>query len=92
MQFETERLGPLTNHFGDRPLLRFKAEDVSGYQKARLEAGISGRTVNMETGVLRRMLKRAKVWNAISEDVKALPEDRGAVAKVLAARPEAEAV
>ena len=37
----------------------------------------------METGVLRRMLKRAKVWNAISEDVKALPEDRGAVAKVL---------
>ena len=37
----------------------------------------------METGVLRRMLKRAKVWNAISEDVKALPEHQGAVAKVL---------
>ena len=83
MQFETERLGPLVKHFGEKPLLRFKAEDVSSYQKARLEAGISGRTVNMETGVLRRMLKRAKVWNAISEDVKALPEDRGTVAKVL---------
>jgi integrase len=83
MQFESERLGPLVKHFGEKPLLRFKAEDVSGYQKARLEAGISGRTVNMETGVLRRMLKRAKVWNAISEDVKALPEDRGTVAKVL---------
>jgi integrase len=83
MQFESERLGPLVKHFGEKPLLRFKAEDVSGYQKARLEAGISGRTVNMETGVLRRMLKRAKVWNAISEDVKALPEGRGAVAKVL---------
>lgn len=83
MQFESERLAPLLKHFGEKPLLRFKAEDVSGYQKARLEAGISGRTVNMETGVLRRMLKRAKVWNAISEDVKALPEDRGAVAKVL---------
>jgi integrase len=83
MQFEKERLGPLVKHFGENPLLRFKAEDVSGYQKVRLEAGISGRTVNMETGVLRRMLKRAKVWNAISEDVKALPEDRGAVAKVL---------
>ena len=83
MQFETERLGPLVKHFGEKPLLRFRAEDVSGYQKVRLDAGISGRTVNMETGVLRRMLKRAKVWNAISEDVKALPEDRGAVAKVL---------
>jgi hypothetical protein len=40
-------------HFGEKPLLRFKAEDVSGYQKARLEAGISGRTVKMEPGVLR---------------------------------------
>jgi len=29
------------------------------------------------------MLKRAKVWNAISEDVKALPERQGAVGKVL---------
>jgi len=83
MQFETERLGPLVKHFGEKPLLRFKAEDVSGYQKARLEAGVSGRTVNMGTGVLRRMLKRAKVCNAISEDVKALPEERGSVAKAL---------
>src|SRR5215472_18181999 len=77
------RLGPLIKHFGEKSLLRFKAEDVSGYQKARLDAGISGRTVNMETGGLRRMLKRGKVWNAISEDVKALPEDRGTVARVL---------
>jgi hypothetical protein len=73
-------------HFGEKPLLRFKAADVCGYQKARLDAGISGWTVNMEPGVLRRMLKRAKVWNAISEDVKALPEERDSVAKVLAAR------
>ena len=83
MQFEKERLAPLLRHFGDKPLLRFKAEDVSGYQTARLAVGISGRTVNMETGVLRRMLKRAKVWNALSEDVKALPERQGDVGKVL---------
>ena len=83
MQFEAERLGPLVKHFGEKPLLRFKAEDISSYQKARLDAGVSGRTLNMETGVLRRMLKRAKVLNAIFEDVKALPEDRCAVAKVL---------
>jgi integrase len=41
--------------------------------------------VNMETGVLRRMLKRAKVWNAIAEDVRSLPERQGAVGKVLPA-------
>jgi integrase len=85
VQFEKERLGPLTKHFGEKLLLRFKAEDVSGYQAARLRAGMSGRTVNMETGVLRRMLKRAKVWNAISEDVKSLPEREGDVGKVLTA-------
>ena len=82
-QFEKERLGPLVKHFGETPLLRFKCEDVTSYQAARLRAGISGRTVNMETGVLRRMLKRAKVWTAISEDVRALPERQGAVGKVL---------
>ena len=84
-QFEKERLGPLAKYFGEKPLLRFKAEDVTGYQTARLASGISGRTVNMETGVLRRMLKRAKVWNAISEDTRALPERQGAVGKVLSA-------
>ena len=84
-QFEMERLKPLCKHFGESPLLRFKAENGTGYQTVRLASGISGRTVNMETGVLRRMLKRAKVWNAISEDVKALPERQGAVGKVLPA-------
>jgi integrase len=85
MQFEKERLRPLMKHFVERALLRFKAEDIAAYQTARLGAGISPRTVNMETGVLRRMLKRAKVWNAIAEDVKALPERQGTVGKVLPA-------
>lgn len=84
-QFEKERLGPLSKHFGDKLLLRFKAEDMAEYQTVRLEAGVSGRTVNMETGVLRRMLKRAKVWNAIAEDVKALPERQEALGRALPA-------
>lgn len=83
MQFEKERLRPLAKHFCDKPLLRFRAEDIAGYQGVRLAAAVSGRTVNMEVGVLRRMLKRAKVWNALAEDVKMLPERQGAVAKVL---------
>jgi hypothetical protein len=31
------------------------------------------------------MLKRAKVWNVLAEDVKALPERQGAVGKILSA-------
>jgi len=84
-QFEKERLAPLRKHFGEKPLLRFKAEDIAAYQTARLKVGVSGRTVNMETGVLRRMLKRAKVWTAIAEDVKQLPEGQRTVGKVLPA-------
>jgi integrase len=37
----------------------------------------------METGIIRRMLKRAKAWSAISEDVKTFPERQEAVGKVL---------
>ena len=59
VQFETERLRPLKRFFSDKPLMRFKAEDLQAYQQARLKEGISGRTVNMEIGVLRRLFQTA---------------------------------
>ncbi len=85
VQFEKERLVPLEKFFGEGSLLRVKAENITAYQKARLAAGISGRTVNMETGVLRRLLRRAKVWNTVAEDVKTFPERTRTVGKVLTA-------
>ena len=84
-QFEKERLRPLEKFFGDNLLLRVKAEHISAYQRSRLAQGISGRTINMEVGVLRRMLKRAKVWAAVDEDVRAFPEHARQVGKVLTA-------
>ncbi|MFN7939086.1 MAG: site-specific integrase [Bryobacteraceae bacterium] len=83
VQFEGERLRPLLAFFGQKPLMRIRAEDVAAYQKSRLDQEISGRTINMETGVLRRMLKRGKVWNAISEDVQTFREHQAPIAKVL---------
>jgi integrase len=83
LQFETERLKPLEKYFGEKPLIRLKAEDIGGYQRQRRGAGISGRTLNMEVGVLRRMMKRAKVWNVIAEDVKMDRENRGLIGRVL---------
>ena len=81
-QFEEERLKPLRKFFGDRPLLRITSEDVAEYQRKRLEE-VAPRTCNMETSVLRRLLKRAKRWNAIAEEVRSLPESAEQVAKVL---------
>jgi hypothetical protein len=65
-QLEIEKLRPLERFFGDKPLLRVKAEDITAYQKARQSKGVSGRTINMEIGIIRRMLKKAKRWNTVA--------------------------
>src|SRR5262249_17525059 len=45
------------------------------YQSDRKDGGASGRTVNMEVGLLRRILKRNRQWVRLAEDVKMLNED-----------------
>lgn len=44
------------------------------YQVERTEAGVSGRTINLEVGLLRRILKENKQWARLADDVKMLPE------------------
>ena len=92
-QLDSERLRPLRAFFGDKPLIRIRAEDISSFQRARLAGGIrfgkgggapvAGRTVNMEIGVLRQLMGRAKMWRSVEEDVKMLPENKSSKGKVL---------
>jgi len=93
-QLDSERLRPLRTFFGDRPLIRIKADDIAAFQRARLAGeiqfgkprqtlAVQPRTVNMEVGVLRQLLGRAKVWRAVEEDVRMLPESKGTVGRVL---------
>jgi integrase len=93
-QLDCERLRPLRAHFGEKPLIRIRAEDIAAFQRARLAGeirfgklrmsmAVRPRTVNMEVGVLRQLMGRAKVWRAVEEDVKMLPEPKGTVGKVL---------
>jgi integrase len=84
-QFEAERLKPLQRHFGDKILRTIKAQDVVAYQKARMKERVSGRTVNMETGVLRRMLKNAKLFAVLADFPKPFPEHEDEIGKVLTA-------
>jgi integrase len=74
IQFEKERLVPLRRHLGKKTLVRITAGDISTYQDARIEEGVAGRTVNMEIAVLGRMLKKAKRWAMLAEDVTKFPE------------------
>ena len=71
---EKEGAEPLRAFFGETPLARLTAPMVDQYQAQRKEKGVSGWTMNMEVGLLRRILKKANRWHIIAEGVKMLPE------------------
>jgi integrase len=81
-QFETERLHPLKRHFGAKSLRSFKGADVASYQQVRIKA-VSGRTVNMETSVLRRILKKAKLFAVLADYPQPFPEHEREIGRAL---------
>jgi integrase len=83
-QLERNLLYPLRRAFGETPLRRINAEMIAAYQRGR-RGTVSGRTLNMEVGVLRRLMKRAKLWSRVAEDVKLDREGTCPIAKVLTA-------
>jgi integrase len=84
-QFEKERLKPLTRHLGEKTLRTFKPEDVAEYQRVRIGEGVSGRTVNMETSLLRRILSKAKLFPVLMDFPKPFPEHEREIGRALAA-------
>jgi len=64
----------LTADFGKLLLCDLSAEDLAAYQTRRKRDGVSNRTVNLELGVLRSILRRYRMWEAIAADVDFLKE------------------
>jgi integrase len=62
---------------------KIDAATIRAYQEARKAEGVSGRTVNLEVTLLRQILKRAKRWSIIADDVENLPENQNTVGRVL---------
>ena len=89
IQFEKERLKPLKEFFGMKPIRKIRGDDIRGYQRARREAGLSNKTINMEIGVLRLLLKRAKTWTLVADDVKLFPKRPRIIPKVLTGEQKA---
>jgi hypothetical protein len=50
-------LSLVKRHFGDVPLAAITATTMAGFQRTRHEAGIANRTIDMDVGVLSRVLK-----------------------------------
>jgi hypothetical protein len=71
---DRERSRPLRKVFGDLSLKQITARAIVEYQKARMAEHVSGRTINLEIGLLRRILKKNRAWARIADDVRLLPE------------------
>jgi integrase len=66
----------LSAYFGSILLADITPQHIGKYQGFRQKEGASNRTINMEVSTLRMMMKTARLWGAISEDVRMLPERR----------------
>ena len=75
-QKERQLLVKPKEYFRGKRLRNIEAEDVLGFRQWRTSAGVGPAIINMEVGVIRRMLKRAKRWGALAEDIKPLREPR----------------
>jgi integrase len=57
-------------------LSKITSEDVLGFREWRSENGVGPALINMEVGVIRRILKRAKRWHLIGAEIRPLKEPR----------------
>lgn len=67
---------PVRQFFHSKRLNQIRADDVRAYQAHRVGQGRKPKTVNLEVGLLFRLLKRAKLRHLIGDDVKMLPLKR----------------
>ncbi len=70
---ETQSLVKLKEFFGPTRLNKISAEQILNFREWRA-ATCGSSLVNMEVGVLRRILKRAKLWHSMADDIKPLRE------------------
>lgn len=89
----------LLKFFGNKKVQYITVEDVLSYREWRAKNGAGTAIINMEVGVLSRVLKRAKRWQLFESDVRPLkgkhsigramkPEEKSELLRIAAVRPE----
>jgi len=71
---ETDLAARLKDYFGAKRLSAIKTENVLAYREWRASKKVGPALINMEVGCLRRILKKARLWNMIGADIKPLKE------------------
>jgi len=62
--------------FGAEMLQKITAETLIAYREWRVKAGVGPAIINMEMGVIRRLLKKAKRWHLVGAEIKPLRQPR----------------
>jgi integrase len=71
-RIEGYNLNHLHPQFAKMLLTDITADDISRYQAKRKKAGASPRTVNMEVGTLRAILRKHRLWANLQPDIRML--------------------
>jgi integrase len=73
---ERQLLVKPSQFFQQKCLAKITAEDILQFREWRSKSGVGASIMNMEVGVIRRMLKRAKRWHMLAADIRPLKEPR----------------
>ncbi|MGO9325507.1 MAG: tyrosine-type recombinase/integrase [Terracidiphilus sp.] len=73
VKIEQANLAHLLPELGRKLICDLDARDVARYQQKRLDEDASPKTVNLEVGTLRAILKRGGQWARLQPEVKMLP-------------------
>jgi integrase len=84
---EKTNLAHLLPDLGRKLICDIDAGDIAQYQQGRLEEGASPKTVNLEVGTLRAILRRNGAWARLQQDVRMLPT-RDEVGRAITAEEE----
>lgn len=71
---EKQLLVQLRAYFKQEPLKSFTVTRITDYRTWRAEQKVGPATLNAELGILRRILKRAKLWARVADDIRPLKE------------------
>jgi integrase len=69
---ERANLKHINPYFGKMLLCDVSADDIARYQAERLERGAAPKTINLEIGTLRAILRKNRLWASIQPDVRML--------------------
>ena len=73
IETEWERLKPLAAHFQHIVVNRISVDMLRTYITERKKQGAANKTVNLEIGVFRGLMKRAKRWHLFEGEIRPLP-------------------